>query len=157
MRLETITFTTALALMIGYLLWIGQPIMLPVVVAIISLYVLSEAARSLRQVRIFRLAPEWMLRTLILLAFTVGLGTLFVLVVVNFGRVAAAIPGYESNLDALVARAAGLGVNVRPSAAVVPKTRKNPNPQHSLSCPPGIAAVALERLLLAALLWWHFH
>ena len=102
------TYGTALALMLGWLLWIGKPVLLPVISAVISVYVLSTAADAMQRVPVLGRLPGWGRRALILLAFTVGVVLLFVLVINNLAQVAAALPRYESNLDALLTRAASL-------------------------------------------------
>ena len=108
MQLRTVTYATALAIMIGWLLWIGQGVLLPIIAAVISVYVLSAAAASMERIPILGRAPHWLRRIIVLLAFTVGAVLLFILIVSNFARVVAALPGYESNLEALAARAANL-------------------------------------------------
>ena len=120
MRLGTITFGTALAIMLGWLIWMGKPILLPVLVAVVSLYVLSAAATALKKVPVIGVLPLWAMRTLVLMAFAAGLAALFFMLVVNFGRVAEQIPGYEQNLDRLVARGATLlGIEDEPNWAIV--------------------------------------
>lgn len=116
MQLATITYSTALVIMLGWLLWVGKPVLLPVIAAIIVLYVLSEAALGLGRVPVFRHAPSWMLRLLVLVGFIVAIMLLFFLFITSFARVAAALPGYESNLDLLVARATSfLGIEEEPN------------------------------------------
>ncbi|SLN24081.1 AI-2 transport protein TqsA [Roseivivax jejudonensis] len=120
MRLAPITYGTALAIMLGWLFWMGKPILLPVLVAIVSLYVLSAAASALKRVPVIKVLPLWALRVIVLVAFTAGIVALFAMLVVNFGRVAEAIPGYEENLDRLVARGATLvGVEDEPNWAIL--------------------------------------
>ena len=112
------TYGTALVLMIGWLLWIGQSVLLPVIAAIISVYVLSTAASSMQQLPLLGRLPAWARRTLILLAFTIGVVMLFVLVIDNLAEVLAALPRYESNLEALLTRAASLiGIEDEPTWA----------------------------------------
>ena len=41
------TYGLALTLMIGWLIWIGKPVLIPVIAAAISVYVLSTAAESM--------------------------------------------------------------------------------------------------------------
>lgn len=120
MQLATLTYGTALSIMIGWLLWIGKDLLLPVLVAIIALYVLSAAAEALARFPVLRHLPRWVLRLLVLLGFTAGIVLLFMLFVTNFTRVVAALPGYERNLDLLVARAATLlGIDEEPNWQLV--------------------------------------
>lgn len=116
MKLATITYSTAMVIMVGWLLWIGRPVLLPVISAIVALYVLSAAANWLGTVALFQRTPSWVLRFFVLVAFTAAITLLFFLVVTNFARVAAALPGYESNLNALISRAVSfLGIEQEPN------------------------------------------
>lgn len=120
MKLPTITFGTALAIMIGYLLWIGRPILVPVIAAFISLYILSAAASWLGKVPLIGRTPDWLRRTLALILFTILVLLLFYLVITSFARVASALPRYQNNLDVLVARVAGLvGIENEPNWAIL--------------------------------------
>ncbi|SFP44274.1 Predicted PurR-regulated permease PerM [Tranquillimonas alkanivorans] len=102
-RLAPMTYGMALALMVGWLLWVGKPVLLPIISAIVALYILTAAAEALVKVPLLGGAPLWARRLLVLLAFTLSVALLFVLVITNFTRVAAALPGYEANLDRIVA------------------------------------------------------
>ena len=108
MQLRSITYGTALAIMLGWLLWIGQAVLLPIIAAIISLYILSAAAKAMGSVPVLCYAPLWLRRVMVLVGFMLGVALLFTLIVTNFARVVAALPGYEDNLDALVGRGADL-------------------------------------------------
>lgn len=115
-QLRTFTYTLAIAIMIGWLLWIGQPILLPVIAAIISVYVLSAAAKGMEGIPVIGRMPAWVRRGLVLLGFATGVALLFLLVINNLGQVAAALPRYEANLDALITRTAGLlGIENEPT------------------------------------------
>ena len=118
MRLRLPFYATGLSIMLGWLLWVGQAILLPVIAAVISIYILTAAAEGLGRVPVLGRAPAWLRRALALAGFTLAVGLLFALIATSFARVLAALPGYESNLDALVARFAGLlGIEDEPSWA----------------------------------------
>ncbi|EAQ04146.1 hypothetical protein OB2597_08389 [Pseudooceanicola batsensis HTCC2597] len=120
MMIEKATYGTALTLMLGWLLWIGKPVLLPVIAAMISVYVLSTAAAAMQSLPVLGRFPGWARRTVILIAFALGMGLLFLLVINNLSQVAAALPRYESNLDALVTRSANLlGIEDEPTWANV--------------------------------------
>ncbi|ARE39913.1 Putative transport protein [Rhodovulum sp. P5] len=120
MRLTTLTHGTALAIMIGWLLWIGKPVLLPVLAAVIAVYILSAGVHALSGLPVLRLAPQWMLRMVVLLGFTVAILLLGLLLTANFARVAAALPRYETNIDALVVRIAELmGLRDEPNWATI--------------------------------------
>ena len=110
------TYATALTLMFGWLLWVGRPVLVPVIAAVISVYVLSTAAATMQALPVVGRLPAMARRGIVLLAFAVGLVSLFVLVINNLAQVAAALPRYESNLDALVTRSASLlGIENEPT------------------------------------------
>jgi predicted PurR-regulated permease PerM len=112
------TYGTALTLMIGWLIWIGKPVLIPILAAAISVYVLSTAAQSMQGLPVLGRLPPWARRVLILLAFVLAVVLLFVLVINNIAQVAAALPRYESNLQALVTRFASLlGIEDEPTWA----------------------------------------
>jgi len=110
------TYATALTLMIGWLLWIGRPVLVPVIAAIIAVYVLSTAAASMQAIPVVGRLPGFARRAIVLILFTLGVVLLFILVINNLAQVAAALPRYESNLDLLVTRGASLmGIEDEPT------------------------------------------
>lgn len=112
------TYGTALTLMIGWLLWIGKPVLLPVLAAVISVYVLLTAASSMQSIPIVGRLPAWIRRALIVVLFAVVVILLFILVINNLAQVAAALPRYESNLQMLITRNASLlGIEDEPTWA----------------------------------------
>jgi len=114
--MEKATYGTALTLMLGWLLWIGKPVLLPVIAAMISVYILSNAAAAMQGLPVLGRLPGWARRTVILIAFALAMVLLFLLVINNLAQVAAALPRYESNLDALVTRSASLlGIEDEPT------------------------------------------
>ncbi len=116
MRLSTLTYTTVLAVMLGWLLWIGKPVLLPVLVAVIAIYVLSEATTWLAKLPILRHAPGWLLRLILLAGFSLALFVLGLFITNSLARVLEAMPRYEDNLDALVARyAVTFGIEGEPT------------------------------------------
>lgn len=110
------TYGTALILMIGWLLWIGKPVLLPVLAAVISVYVLSTAAEGMQKLPILGRLPAWARSAMILIVFTLVVILLFILVINNLAQVAAALPRYESNLEMLITRNASiLGIADEPT------------------------------------------
>jgi len=104
MKLATLTHVTALAIMLGWLLWIGKPVLLPVLAAIIAVYVLSEATIWLGKLPFLRHAPGWLLRLILLTGFSLTLFVIGLFITNSLTQVLVAMPGYEGNLDVLVAR-----------------------------------------------------
>jgi predicted PurR-regulated permease PerM len=114
--MQNATYGTALTLMIGWLLWIGKPVLLPVLAAVISVYILLTAAASMQRLPILGRLPAWARRALILIVFTLVVILLFILVINNLAQVVAALPRYEANLEALITRNANmLGIEDEPT------------------------------------------
>lgn len=102
--------------MLGWLLWIGKPILLPVFSAVISVYILSTAAASMQNLPLIGRLPAWARRGIILTLFTVTVIMLFILVIDNLAQVAAVLPSYEENLERLISRNASLlGIEDEPT------------------------------------------
>ena len=98
----------AFTIMLGWLLWVGRPILLPIPFGAIAVYILSAAAAALGRAPVVGRAPLWARRALALAVFASAVGLLATLMLSSLARVVAALPGYESNLDALVTRLATL-------------------------------------------------
>jgi predicted PurR-regulated permease PerM len=114
--MKNATYAAALTLMLGWFLWVGRPVLVPVIAALISVYILSTAAETMKTVPVLGRLPGVVRRGLILVAFAISVVLLFILVINNIGQVAAALPRYESNLEALVVRSATLlGVEDEPT------------------------------------------
>src|SRR5690606_20956412 len=108
----------ALTLMIGWLIWIGKPVLIPVLAAAISVYVLSTAAQAMQKLPVVGRLPAWARRTIILIGFVFAVVLLFILVINNLAQVAAVLPRYEDNLAQLVTRSASLlGIEDEPTWA----------------------------------------
>lgn len=120
MKTATFTYATALAIMLGWLLWIGKPVLLPVLAAVIAIYVLSEATIWLAKLPVLRHAPSWLLRLILLAGFSFALFVLGLFITNGLARVLDAMPRYEKNLDTLVARyAATFGFEGEPTWLMV--------------------------------------
>lgn len=101
-RLFDLVLALALVLMIGWLLLIGRPILIPIVTAVISVYVMGSATSRLRELSLLRSLPNAVLQALVLGLFTVVVIALAVVVASTAQEIAAATPIYQANLDLLV-------------------------------------------------------
>ncbi|PCJ07181.1 MAG: AI-2E family transporter [Rhodobacteraceae bacterium] len=117
-RLAIVTYSVALMLMVGWLLVVGQSIILPVLVGIIAVYILTTAAEAMVRVPVLgRLSRRWR-RFLVLLAFTAALLVLAGFITSNATAISGAVPGYIENFDVLQAKLVSqLGVHELPSWA----------------------------------------
>lgn len=107
-RFIILVMAALLAVIVGWLLYVGKGLLLPIFAAVISVYVLTTAAEAMRHVPGLRLLPEFARRLLVLLGFIVvvaGLGLMVALTVEELVKVA---PGYRSNLERLASDFAAL-------------------------------------------------
>ncbi|MDX8350049.1 AI-2E family transporter [Cognatiyoonia sp. IB215446] len=117
-------YATAAALvsviLIGWLLMIGQSLIVPVIIAVISVYLLSAASTGLASV-LPSLRDYHRLRSLIVLAIFVLFVVLFALFVSdNALAIAASLPTYADNLNTLIDNLANtLGLTEVPSVATL--------------------------------------
>ncbi|AJE46689.1 AI-2E family transporter [Celeribacter indicus] len=119
-EIRNFTYFTALALMLGWLLHIGKQVLLPVMVAMIALYVLSSAAQRMQRLPLLgRLGAPYR-RALALLVFVVLVALVFTYIIDTITKVTTVLPRYEDNLNALVTRAARmLGIEDQPTWATI--------------------------------------
>ncbi|MCX7288303.1 MAG: AI-2E family transporter [Rhodobacterales bacterium] len=99
----------ALVLMVGWLLIVGQAIILPIVLAIIAVYILTTAAEALGRVPVVRHLPSVVLHGLVLLLFTLAVVALALIVAVTMNDLVAAMPRYQQNLEGLAVKVAAMG------------------------------------------------
>ena len=116
--LATVTYSVALVIMVGWLLRVGQSIMLPVLVGVIAVYVLVTAAETMERLPfVGQLGRAWR-RGLVLVLFSGAVLLLGAMVAVNAAAISSEIPQYVENLDQLQKRIVdGLGLDNVPSVA----------------------------------------
>ena len=116
MQIRSLTYGLALVIMFGWLMWVGKPVLLPIIAALISVYILSTAATWMERLPLIGRLSGWIRRSLVLVAFAAGVVLLFLLVINNLAQVTAAMVRYEANLDALATRFANLaGIEDEPT------------------------------------------
>jgi AI-2 transport protein TqsA len=98
-----------LVLMMGWLLIVGQAILLPIVLAVIAVYILTTAAEALGRVPVAGRLPLVIRHGLVLLSFTLAVGALALVVSVTLDQLVAVMPRYQQNLEVLAARVADFG------------------------------------------------
>jgi AI-2 transport protein TqsA len=120
-RFRNLVYGLAFAIMVGFVLWIGRPIFIPVIAGIISVYVLSTAATWLGRVPVIgAFIPLWLRHVAALLVF-LFLGFLLVLLFAeNIQRVVALAPQYQTTLLGFAGDIAKmLGIDDEPSWATI--------------------------------------
>jgi predicted PurR-regulated permease PerM len=92
----------ALAIMIGWLLYVGQAIMIPVVIALIAAYVLLAATDALSRLPVLSALPRIVLGGLVLAVFTLLLFAFAIVVVTTTRALIANAPQYEAQVESTV-------------------------------------------------------
>lgn len=94
------------------LLEIGQEVLLPILLAVIAVYVLIETERFLAALPVLRQMPRFILRLLVLVAFLALLGAFGLVIEGTLRQIAEAAPRYEANFETMFTDlAARLGVD----------------------------------------------
>lgn len=100
--LRNITYAVLLVLMIGFMLVIGQGIIIPILIALISVYIIGALDKVLADWKGTSWAPAWIRRLILILGF-VGLLTGFTsLIIVTVQQLMQQAPSYQANLEGLV-------------------------------------------------------
>ncbi|WP_339948148.1 AI-2E family transporter [uncultured Albimonas sp.] len=102
--LLNLVLAVVLTMAVGQLLVIGRPILVPIITAVISVYLMSSATEALRRAPVLRHLPSAALRALVLLIFALGLYAFAVVVASTIGEIAGVAPGYQQNFEALADR-----------------------------------------------------
>ena len=100
-QLLNLVLSLALVMMIGWLLIIGRGVLLPIVFAIIAVYILTTAAQALGRLPGIRRLPTVLVHGLVLLLFTFAMVALSLIVSITLNDLVAAMPRYQQNLEML--------------------------------------------------------
>ena len=95
--------------MVGWLLFIGRPILLPIMMAIISVYVLVTAAEALGGMPVIGRLSSFARHAIVLLGFTLAIVALALVISITAADLVVAAPRYQSNLENLASRLADDG------------------------------------------------
>ncbi|MBV7434693.1 AI-2E family transporter [Cardiobacteriaceae bacterium TAE3-ERU3] len=99
---HTLTLATLFVVLIGYILYIGQNIILPILVAIIVVYVLVSASTWLGRQPVLRHLPETIRRIIVLASFSLVLIMLGGIVVATAEKITPQLPTYQHNVENLI-------------------------------------------------------
>jgi len=114
--LTTIVQSLLLVILAGYLLYIGQGILLPIVTAVMSVYVMDAASNALARMPGLSRMPIVVLRALVLLGFAASIVALAIVVAATVGQIAEVMPEYQANLAVMVD---GLAASLNVEAQVI--------------------------------------
>ncbi len=96
--LLNLTLALVLVLIVGYLLEIGQPILVPVVTAVIAIYVMMTMADALQKLPLLKLLPPTLLRACALVVFVLALYAFAAVVASTVTDMVNAAPAYQENI-----------------------------------------------------------
>lgn len=100
--LLAVVLAAALVALLGWFLVIGRALLLPIVVAVISVYVLIAASNALARLPGGALLPEWLRRLLVLAGFLVGALALAGVMISTAEQVGSRLPDYQRNIATMV-------------------------------------------------------
>ena len=109
--LQIMVFSMVFAILVGWVLYIGQTILLPIFMAMIFVYVMVGVSDWLGKMPLLKYFPEW-LRLILVLSLFISIITLLGYIVVDtIQKLIAAAPTYQENLIHIVKQIASfLGV-----------------------------------------------
>ena len=114
--LPRLFYGVGLALMVGWILVIARPIILPVMASVVVAYVVLGLAELIGRVPGLRRLPPAFRYALAVAGCLAGVAVILWLVVTNFGQVATLLPRYQEQLLATIQRGAvRLGIDDEPS------------------------------------------
>jgi AI-2 transport protein TqsA len=97
-----LTMAAVLAVIIFWALWIGKALLLPILIAVISVFVLQRATQALNGLRWIGIFPDWTIRLLVLLLFIVAVVCLGLVAMNTAREIASNLPVYEENVQGLI-------------------------------------------------------
>lgn len=100
--LLAVVLSLVLVALAGLFLIVGKALLLPIFVAVISVYVLVAASDAIGRLPGGRRLPEWLRRTIVLLLFMLAVLVLGGVMVSTAGQVMERLPEYEKNVTALL-------------------------------------------------------
>jgi len=118
--LQALALTVLLTVLTGHILLIGKNILMPIFVAIISVYILVTASQWIARQPGGRLLPNWLRQLLVISAFMVVLILLGGVITSTAGQVSQRLPVYEENLAVILHQTLGsFGHGEGPDLAMV--------------------------------------
>lgn len=110
--LQAIVLSLALVTLVGFLLFVGKPLLVPIFVAVISVYVLVAASEALTQLPGGSALPEWLRRLIVLTLFLVAAILLGNVMIATAEQISRRLPEYTDNVMKLATGVfAGLGMD----------------------------------------------
>lgn len=115
-----VVLSLLLIALIGRFMVAGKSFLLPIIIAVISVYGLLAASNALGRVPVAGRAPEWARRLLVLVGFLVVAFWLGGVMMSTAAQVSAKLPEYQQNIDAIYSDLADMaGLSDRPDLGVM--------------------------------------
>jgi predicted PurR-regulated permease PerM len=126
-RISTLFYATGFAIMVVWLLYIGQAILLPIVLGILTVYILATASTAVARWPMMDRFPPIIHRLLVLLIFVIVVVLIALMITNNIEYILSQLPLYQANLQVIVDDfATRFGLNEMPSLdKVVSKWRED--------------------------------
>ncbi|PID35868.1 MAG: hypothetical protein CR993_07635 [Rhodobacterales bacterium] len=119
-KLVNVTSGVVLTAMIGWLLIVGQGLLMPIVIAVILVYILTTAAEALGRVPGVGALPRGLRLLLVGVLSLAAAVYLISLTMYNAGEIVASLPEYSQNLQSLVNQTSRLlGLEAVPSVSAM--------------------------------------
>lgn len=151
-RLALLAMSLAIAIMIGWLLYVGKGLLMPIVIAVLAVYIISSASNALGRWPPTARLPSVVRKLLLLVGFVALLGGLNWVVITTVRDLVASAPEYQRNMEDLVTRElARLGLEGNPDwQAVRSATLDQLSMQQMLGGLAGSVGGMVSVLVLAA-------
>jgi len=101
-KLQATVYILLFVILFGWLLKIGQNFLLPVLIAIISMYILVTLTDWLGRLWILKYTPEWFRRIIVVIGFVIFTLGFSHIVIVTGEQILSAAPTYQHNLEKMV-------------------------------------------------------
>ncbi|WP_108482029.1 AI-2E family transporter [Oceaniglobus ichthyenteri] len=101
---QTLVLVALFVVLLGYLLIIGKVVLLPIFVAVISVYILVSASDWMGRQPVMGWLPTWARRALVLLGFIIAIAALTGVVISTAVQLAAEVSTYQKNVRGLATR-----------------------------------------------------
>lgn len=98
---QNLVYATLFVILMGYLLVIGKALLLPIFIAVISVYILVSASDWIGRQPLGSHLPIWLRRTLVLLGFLFAIIALTGVIIGTAGQMIGELPTYQENLKIL--------------------------------------------------------
>lgn len=103
-----VTAALILTIIIGALLYIGQSLLIPIIIALIFVYIISAYDKKLAEAPLTRSLPHWLRRVALYVTFIAIFAGLAALITSTIQQLVYQAPSYQSNISAIINNVAAL-------------------------------------------------